>query len=67
MAGSADACTSRPSAFRPALLQAFCSQGVFCAFTGLYPSYVVGVFGQLSIADRVGVCHLYIAKPTSAI
>jgi len=53
--------------FVQALLQAFCSLGICCALTGLYPAYIAGMFDRHTMEEEFCVCHLYIAKSTSAI
>jgi hypothetical protein len=50
-----------------ALLLAFCSLGICCAFTGLYPAYIAGVLDKYCMEDDFCMCHLYISKSTSAI
>jgi len=53
--------------FIQALLLAFCSLGICCAFTGLNPAYIAGVLDKYCLEDDSCSCHLYIAKSTSAI
>jgi hypothetical protein len=53
--------------FVQALLQAFFSLGICCAFTGLYPAYISGVLDKYCLEDDFCLCHLYIAKSTSII
>jgi len=53
--------------FIQALLQAFCSLGICCTFTGLYPAYIAGVLDKYCLEDDCCICHLYVAKSTSAI
>ena len=53
--------------FVQALLQAFCSLGICCALTDLYPAYIAGVLDKYCLDDDFCICHLYIAKSTSTI
>ena len=50
-----------------ALLQEFCSLGICCASTGLYPAYIAGVLNKYCLEEDFCICHLYIAKSISAI
>jgi hypothetical protein len=53
--------------FVQALFQAFCSLGICCVFTGLYPAYIAGVLDKSCLEDDFCICHLCIAKSTSTI
>ena len=53
--------------FVQALLQAFCSLGICCAFTGLYSAYIAGVLDKFCWENGFCICHLYISKSTNAI
>jgi len=53
--------------FVRALLQAFCSLGICCPFSGLYPAYIAGVLEKYCLEDDFCICLLYVAKCTAAI
>ena len=45
-----------------AVLTAFRSLGICCAFTGLYPVYISGILDKYCLEDDFCICHLHIAK-----
>jgi len=53
--------------FVQALLQAFCSLDICCAFTCQYLAYIAGVLDKYCLEDDFCFCHIYVAKSTSTI
>jgi hypothetical protein len=49
------------------LIQTFCSLGICCDHTGIYPAYIAGMLGAYYIEEKLFICHLYRTKNEYAI